>query len=459
MVGRTVDLGASIGAASDGARTAFAKLDAIAHLSVESATTTAQPGAPTVDQAYIIPASATGTDWAGASVGQVAIYRGSSFTALSATHYWQFLTPNEGWRAWVRDTDKELIYNSAAWGNSEEAKLAIMRDAGQLQGFKNRVFNGQGAVNQRGAASNADDTYGPDRWNLLTQTGAIAYSILSNPESGAPTGIRLTQSQASAQRFGFSQIFESKNCRDLRSAITTLAGRIRFSLSANVRYAVLEWTGTADAVTSDVVADWTSSTYTNAGFFIGTVNVLATGQLACTAATIRDLTALNATLGASTNNIIILVWTEAVAAQNATLDYWNIQWEPGAVATKYEQIPLSVELARCQRFYEKSFAQATVPAQNAGLTGPPTFGLLTTVGGIGVIPVQFQVTKRGTPTVTLFNPSAANAQARDVVASGDCSSTSAAQASERGFRATFITNGSAANGNTGAIHWTAESEL
>ena len=115
MVGRLVNVGVSAGdAGADNARRAFSKLDAVLQLSVESATTTAQPGAPTVDAAYIIPAGKTGTNWASFSVGQVAVYRGTSYTDLSASGYWEALTPNEGWRAFVRDEDAYQYYTGAS---------------------------------------------------------------------------------------------------------------------------------------------------------------------------------------------------------------------------------------------------------------------------------------------------------------------------------------------------------
>lgn len=353
MVGRTVDLGAAAGNTGDNARRALAKLDAITQLSVESATTTAQPGSPTVDQAYIIPASATGAVWATFTAGRVAVYRGTSFTALSATGYWEQLTPNEGWSAWVRDTDKRVVYSGSAWADAAEETLADQRDYGQLQGFKNRLINGGFLFNQRAAASNADDTYGPDRWYLLTQSNAVANSGLTDPENGAPRGIRITQSNATPQRMGIAQIIESVNCRDLRATVATLAGRVRLSSSADVRYAVLEWTGTADVVTSDIVADWTSSGYTQGGGFFNTttLNVLACGEVACTAATWRTLTGLNATIGSSANNIIVFVWTESTVAQNVTLDLNRMQFEPGSVATPFEHRPTSVEQALCYRYY------------------------------------------------------------------------------------------------------------
>lgn len=236
-------------------------------------------------------------------------------------------------------------------------------NGGQLAGLRNLLINGDFRINQRLAASSADDTYAHDRWYALTQTGAIAVSTLSDVENGTPTMARLTQSQAVAQRMGYAQIIEGKDCKHLRGQeVTFRFGRNRLSTSANVRIAVLEWTGTENTVTSDVVNDWTSSTYTPGNFFIGS-NLTVSGvvQQALTANTLTDGSEVTVTLGASFNNLIVFIWTEGTVAQNVTLDLAAAQLEIGAVATPFERRPLSLELALCQRYYQKSYAIDVVP--------------------------------------------------------------------------------------------------
>lgn len=334
-------------------------------------------------------------------------------------------------------------------------------NAGGLQGFKNRLINGSFRINQRAPATNADDTYCLDRWYVLTQTGTVAVTQQTDPETGAITGVRLTQSQASAQRMGLAQIIESANCRDLRSVVATLAGRVRLSTADDVRYAVLEHTGTADSVTSDVVNSWTNTTYTAGQFFIAGVNVLAVGEVTTAAATWRDLTALNASVGASSNNLIAFVWTENAVAQNVTLDLNRMQLEPGSTASIFELRPMAVELALCERYYEKSFALATAPAQNVGtVTGEWRFPALAAGAVTNRAPdVRYRVRKRTSPTRTTYNPAAANAEARDIQAAADCSSVSLGNGSESGFSISVTGNASTAISNWLGFHWTADAEL
>lgn len=81
------------------------KISAFANLHVISRTTTAPPAAADGD-AYIIPASATG-DWSGIAVGTIAVWRTSA---------WDYVTPFNGMRAYVSDTNHFAMYRSSAWG-------------------------------------------------------------------------------------------------------------------------------------------------------------------------------------------------------------------------------------------------------------------------------------------------------------------------------------------------------
>lgn len=248
-------------------------------------------------------------------------------------------------------------------------------DTERVGGFRNILINGDGLINQRALATVGDDAYGHDRWNVLVQTAAVAPTTVSNAENGTPSMWRLTQSQAAAQRMGYSQIIEGVNCKHLRGKAVMLSGRYRCSASQAIRWAVLEWTGTEDAVTSDVVNDWTSSTYTGGNFFVAAnINVLAVGSATPSAATLTDFT-LAATVGSSANNLIVMIWTEGTAAQNVTLD-GSLQFEVGAVATPREFRPYSVEFGLCLRYYFKATVFGAVGVVFGGganvgrMTGP-----------------------------------------------------------------------------------------
>jgi hypothetical protein len=253
----------------------------------------------------------------------------------------------------VTDTDVTLAANSDANVATQKAVKAYA-DASAGKSFKNLLINGAMSINQRAAASNADDTYSFDRWNILTQTGTVAVTQVAAAENTTPYMLRITQSQASAQRFGVEQIVESVNSTQYRGQDMALSARVRCSASTTLRYAILEWTGTVDSVTSDVVNDWTSGTFTAGNFFLAAnLTVTATGSAALTANTLTSITTLTGTLGSSVNNLVVMFWTDSTQAQNVTLDVGKVQLEVGSSASTFEALPEDVVLARCQRYYQK----------------------------------------------------------------------------------------------------------
>lgn len=216
---------------------------------------------------------------------------------------------------------------------------------------RNLLINPDGAINQRAASSAADDTYHVDRWYALTQTAAIGISTLSDVADGVPHMIRLTQSNASAQRIGSAQIIEAKRSKALRGSKATLSAKVRMSAAATLRYAVLAWTGTADAVTSDVVLSWASATYTAGNFFLASsIAVVAEGNVALGANALTDVV-LTGDVPSGCNNLIVFFWSSATMAQTATLDY-RAKLEKSATATAWVFPDADEENARASYFYQ-----------------------------------------------------------------------------------------------------------
>lgn len=91
----------------------------------------------------------------------------------------------------------------------------------------------------------------------------------------------------------------------------------------------------------------------------------------------------------------------------------RIQLIPGALVQAYKPADIQKELAKAQRYYEKTFNQGVVVQQNIGsLTGAlaSDFAYANAAGVIGVW--HYAVAKRAAPTVTTYNPAAANANWR-----------------------------------------------
>ncbi len=279
--------------------------------------------------------------------------------------------------------------------------LAAARAADADYGEYDYLINGNGQVDQELVTSLSDGTYGHDQWYALTQTASITKSTLTDVADGLPIMMRLTQSQASAQRFGYAQVIEAQRIKGLRGKQVSFGGKLRYSNNAPLRYAILEWTGTADVVTKDVVNSWTNGTFTAGQFFNSTtLTVNAVGTITPAAATVTDFL-LTATLGSSLNNVIIFIWTEGTAAQNSTLDI-AASLKRGTAIKPLIFRPVSDELSLCQRYFCKSYGLSQAPGDSVGLTQNAGFAWSTT--GIFSPEIQFPVRMRVAPTITPYAP-------------------------------------------------------
>ncbi len=79
-------------------------LDMIVQLTLESTADTAPPTSASEGQAWAVATGATG-DWAGQD-GMIATWRGGG---------WLFVTPRDGWQAWVIDVAAIQVLTSGSW--------------------------------------------------------------------------------------------------------------------------------------------------------------------------------------------------------------------------------------------------------------------------------------------------------------------------------------------------------
>jgi hypothetical protein len=129
---------------------------------------------------------------------------------------------------------------------------------------------------------------------------------------------------------------------------------------------------------------------------------------------------------------IAVFWTPvgtAGADDSFTIDDVQLEIVPDASqgASPFERLQFTEQLQLCKRHYQKSFLYSTAPAQNVGINTNVIYASYIETAGARAIFMWWRlpVTMRVTPSVTLYNPAATNAQARDSSISADCSSTAA----------------------------------
>ena len=138
----------------------------------------------------------------------------------------------------------------------------------------------------------------------------------------------------------------------------------------------------------------------------------------------------------------------------------NVKLEVGNLATPYTFEPFELTLARCKRYYEKSFPYNVAPAQFASNVGSASMQIQGVPGSVGTsFYAKFTTDKRAVPTIVTYNPSANNALLRNVDLNADTSVNSQISVGTSGFRLGYTSAVGSSEQQMNAVHWTAEAEL
>lgn len=260
--------------------------------------------------------------------------------------------------------------------------------------FKNKIINGNFQVWQRGTSFTVapnSSIYTADRWlvqNNSNQPAIIEYKadvmyngrILTRMKISQPT-VPTTGSVVIIQRI---------------EDVNTLAGKYAtasFLCASNdtqtINYALTQRFGSggsADVYTSiniPYIANDVQRLY-------ATLNVPSVD-----AKTIKS------------NSYLEFAITFTIRSTNA-ITFTQVQLEEGSIATPFEQRPVGVELALCQRYYEKSFDVDVTPASNVNSNNFEY--IMYSRGGsyldsYSSLAVKFKVPKRTSPTISSWNSS------------------------------------------------------
>jgi hypothetical protein len=346
-------------------------------------------------------------------------------------------------------------------------------------GFKNRIINGAMVIDQRNAGASVTPTNGSytlDRfWYNATQASKATVQQSSIAPAGFVNSLLVTSSSAysitSGDVFGIVQRIEGNNVADLgfgtasastvtvsfwvRSSLTGTFGGSLYNSAADRCYPFSYTINSADTweqKTVTVAGDTTGTWLTNNGTGLTLYFCLGTGSTYGGTA--------NAWTGST--KLGVTGQTSLVGTSGATFYITGVQLEKGSTATSFDYRPYGTELQLAQRYYCKSFNQATASAQNAGLLGAIYFGQPVAASTTGTITgVRFPVSMRTAPsTITIYNPSAANGQIRAVSGSDWSSTTIAGGATgENGFGIFSTSPAGVGAGAAAAYHFAATSEL
>jgi len=349
-------------------------------------------------------------------------------------------------------------------------------------GFRNLLINGAMQVAQRGTSRTgitSSGYYTADRWqSSILSCGTWTQSVENDGPAGSGFAKSLKMLCTSSTSGGFfvhiSQTIEGQNLQSVRKGTASAQPlTISFWVKSNV-------TGTYVVNLSDLnnirvcsssytvfsSGVWENKKITIPADTVGAFANNSSGSLSLTCwlaandAQVNSGT-LNTTWAASVQTNLGVGQVNVAAA---TDNYWQItgvQLEANPVATDFEHRPIGVELALCQRYYEKSYDTATAP------------GTVTEVGvhwhsgsgngsGRHYVPIRFKVEKRANDyTVTTYDPAASSSNWRTNNAgqTGLQRTPSIEQKGTSGFVANVEDGGySWVVGNTRG-HWTVSADL
>lgn len=320
----------------------------------------------------------------------------------------------------------------------------------------NILYNGAMRIAQRvgslGGSINvsAGSAYGLDRWEVYN--GGVSSSVDVSQVAAGLTGfsnamrVQRTAGNAVVTSIQVFQSLESADSVPLQGQVCTLSFRARNGANfspANSTVNATVWYGTGTdenylAYTGATVAFTLAATVSSSW-----QTFQVTGMIPVTA----------------TEVAVVFGWTPSGTAGAADYaDITGVQLEIAPGATAFQLLPLPTDLQRCQRYYQKSFAQSVKPAQSVAGAGLYFLTAIKAGASFHWWTVALPTALRGSFTGTAYNPQAANAQIRDVTASADFSGT-LIQAAFNTLVISGTGNASTAVGNELWVHWTVDAEL
>ena len=252
----------------------------------------------------------------------------------------------------------------------------------------NYAINGGVRLVQRGATftaattpTNADDTYLFDRWILLSDGNDIV--DVSQETTVVPTGAYASAKldiETQDKKWGLLQLFEARDSTYLAGRTISISFEHRIGsadTSTLLRAAIVEWSSTADSVTSDLVSAWgaegTNPTLIANWAYANTPVAIAAGT---TAFVKVDLEWISVDSGA--NNVGVFIWSDDMTNAVGDLVYiGNINVVAQATVGDFTPRPIEREQSLAARYFERlNFSSADTVCMVALQTGSQAEGVI-----------------------------------------------------------------------------------
>lgn len=277
-----------------------------------------------------------------------------------------------------------------------------------------------------------------------------------------------------------TQVIEGSHAQALRGRTVRVQAWIKAIIGTPIamKMALISWSGTVDTVPSGAGLFFTAHGANGVDPTLATnLSYLAprSGVTPDNATAAANNISLSATttwqrfggvfdVPTTARNLIVAIWSDNQIVTTNGYALSQVSLTDGFEIQEWAPMDIPRELDRVRRFYQKTFTMDVAPAQNAGAT---TGALLTIIAKAAATALaanfywRYAPEMRASPTVTLFNPGAANAQARRVSGAAAADQTATATANATAASVTITATGDAAGavGDQVIVHASADAEL
>ena len=334
----------------------------------------------------------------------------------------------------------------------------------------NDIINGGFRFWQRGTsfAAVATNTYSADRWKYL-KVGDMVHTITRDtgvPANDFPYSLKVDCTTVDAAIAAgdycvIAQVIEGYNFQKYVGKYGTLSFWVR-APKTGIYCVAFRNSGSDRSYVSEFkvyAADtWEQKTITVQFSFSGGTWDYSNGSGLVVSWCLAAGATFQTTKDAWQTGDYLATSNQVNACDNIANDFHlaGVKFELGQKATDFVLADFSQDLARCQRYYEKSYNTPTDPG-TVTVVGCTSWRAAFT-SNYALISTKFQTGKRSVPAMALYSTATGAAgKIRDEGAAADKDGT-AAYAGTSGFRI-VVNNVAVTEGNELRVHWTADDEL
>jgi hypothetical protein len=275
---------------------------------------------------------------------------------------------------------KAKVYTGAEWVDLANAATDLSQYASLTTyqpTFRNILINGDFSIWQRGTTFNTNNSYSADRWYIALKSLTTGTRETLDLPPGFRYGFRFFNTNSTSGP-AISQYIETDSVIPIRNKIVT------FSFWTKV-------TDFSDVITPSIYYSTGGDTISSYGLSGQEITNLSVSNFGAPNTWTRVSTSF--TVPENALGLSVGIRVNSTQSASSIIRITGAQLELGSVATPFEQRPIGIELALCQRYYQVFEARRLNAEGYANTAGYGYYGVM-----------DWKVEMRTAPVVTLPTP-------------------------------------------------------